>query len=82
MSRIADMAHLAFPIQKVIHADGKPSISAMIRALVICVSGSKLDVILIKTMINGHVVLKFRALSDLPIVLRQLEIQTGSVLLA
>ncbi len=67
MSGIVDVGVLALSINEIVDASNQPLVSAMPIAFVIRESRPKFNIVLAKSMVCRHVVLKVRMLFDLSI---------------
>ena len=82
MSSIVDVSVLALSINQIVDASNQPLVFAMLIAFVISECGSKLNVVLAKSMVCCHVVLKVRMLFDLSVIPGELKLPVRLGLLA
>ena len=74
MSGIVDVGVFSLSINQIVDASDQPLISAMLIAFVISESRSKLNIVLAKSMVRCHIVLKVWMFLDLSIIPGELEL--------
>ena len=74
MSGIVDVSVFSLSINQIVDASDQPLVSAMLIAFVISESWSKLNIVLAKSMVCCHIVLKVWMFLDLSIIPGKLEL--------